>query len=197
MPSLTAKIRSASSRGVILFDFASGERAIKSVTPSIAVFRTSRTSCRTPGLRAASAKRSTTNAEVHLRGVLAAVRGKKNFERLEQTRRLPGAFQHILNFGLVPVGHGRDHSLFVFEIAINQTHTDSGLGANVVHAGLVKAALGKTNHGGIKNLFAAIRGRFDSGFRHGTALMNERSFIVKLFVIVNVEALAAASACLH
>jgi hypothetical protein len=64
MPSLTAKMTSASSRGDKLLDFASGERAIKSVTPFIVLSQTSRTSSATRGFRDASAKRSTTKAEV-------------------------------------------------------------------------------------------------------------------------------------
>src|SRR5437879_13787906 len=63
MQSFTAKISSAISRGVKFVALASGDRAIKSVTPLIEVSQTSRTNSATCGLRLASAKRSTTKAE--------------------------------------------------------------------------------------------------------------------------------------
>jgi hypothetical protein len=50
------------------------------------------------------------------------------------------------------VGHGRDHGLFVLKIAIDQTDTDPGLGTDIVHAGLVKPALGKACYRGIQDL---------------------------------------------
>ena len=80
---------------------------------------------------------------------------------------MPGALEHVLDFVFVPVGHGRDDRLFVFEIAIDQADADACLGADIVHAGLVKAAFGETNHGGIEDLGAAIEGRFELGLGHG------------------------------
>ena len=55
------------------------------------------------------------------------MRGEQNFERLEQGGRLSGAFQDVLDFVFVPVGHGRNDSFFVGEIAINQADADARL----------------------------------------------------------------------
>src|SRR5205814_3677531 len=66
------------------------------------------------------------------------------------------------------------------KIAINQADADAGFGTDVVHAGLVKPALGKTNDSGIKYLGTSIGiSRFYLGLRHRFGKMNERSFIVK------------------
>jgi hypothetical protein len=61
-----------------------------------------------------------------------------------------------LDFVFVSVGHGRNDCLFVGEIAINQANTNAGLGADIVHTGLVKATLGEANQGSIEDLDAAI-----------------------------------------
>ncbi len=76
--------------------------------------------------------------------------------------------KHFLDLAFVPVGHGRNDRLFVGEIAINQTNADAGLGADIVHAGLVKAALGEANEGSIEDLGAPIEGRFKLGLGHGS-----------------------------
>ena len=82
--------------------------------------------------------------------------GEQDFERLKQRRRLPGALQHVGNLFLVAVRHCRDDRLFVFEIAIDQPDADPGLSADVVHAGLVKTALGEANKGCVEDLGAPI-----------------------------------------
>ena len=105
--------------------------------------------------------------------------GKEDFERFEQTRRLPGPFEKIVDLALVPVGHGRDDRLLVFKIAIDEAHTDPGLGTDIVHTGLVEATFGKTDHGRVEDLLAAIGGGLDTVVGHEVATMNERSFIVK------------------
>src|SRR5439155_20319159 len=92
--------------------------------------------------------------------IFATMRGESDLKRLEQGRRLTGAFQDLMNFLLMPIGHCRNDRVFVLEIAINQTDTDPSLGANVVHAGLVKASLGEANQRGIENLGASIEARF-------------------------------------
>ena len=78
----------------------------------------------------------------------------------------------------MPVRHGGDDRVFVFEIAIDQTDADPGLGTDIVHAGLMKTAFGEANHGRLEDLVRAIRGRFVLGLRHKVEKMNERSFIV-------------------
>ena len=60
----------------------------------------------------------------------------------------------------MPLGHGSDDGLFVGEIAVDQPHADPGLGADVVHAGLVESALGEANDRGFEDLGAAVKGRF-------------------------------------
>jgi len=74
-----------------------------------------------------------------------------------------GALQDLMNFLFMPIGHCRNDRVFVLEIAINQTDTDPSLGADVVHAGLVKASLGEANQRGIENLGASIGARFYLG----------------------------------
>ena len=54
------------------------------------------------------------------------------------------------------VRHCGNDRLFVFEIAIDQPDADPSLGANVVHAGLVKTALGEANKGCIEDLTTPI-----------------------------------------
>ena len=84
------------------------------------------------------------------------MRGEKNLERFEQSRRLSGAFEERLDLVLMAVGHGGNDGLLVFEIAVDEADADSGLGADVVHAGLVEAAFGEADHGGVEDLLAAI-----------------------------------------
>ena len=50
----------------------------------------------------------------------------------------------------------RDDLFLVFEVAIDKPDADPGLGTDVVHAGLVKAASWRTEHGRLENLVAAI-----------------------------------------
>ena len=82
--------------------------------------------------------------------------GEQDFERLEQRRRLFGALQHFGNLSLVAIRHCGDDRLFVFEIAIDQPDADPGLSADVVHAGLVKTALGEANKSCIEDLTTPI-----------------------------------------
>ena len=60
----------------------------------------------------------------------------------------------------MPIGHGGNDGLLVDEIAIDQADADSGFGADIVHAGLVKAALGEANDGGLEDLGASIDKRW-------------------------------------
>jgi hypothetical protein len=53
------------------------------------------------------------------------------------------------------------------------------LGTDIVHTGLVKAAFGETNKGGLQDLGPSIESGFELGLRHEVEKMNERSFIVK------------------
>jgi hypothetical protein len=56
----------------------------------------------------------------------------------------------------MPIGHGGNDGLFVFEVTIDQTDTYSGLGADVVHAGLMKTAFSEAVHGGGKDLLTPV-----------------------------------------
>ena len=95
------------------------------------------------------------------------MRGEQNFKRLKQRLRLARAFQHVADFCLMAIRHRRNDRLFVFEIAIDQPDADAGFGTDVVHAGLVKAAFGKADQSGIKDLGTSIgAGRFYLGLRH-------------------------------
>ena len=105
--------------------------------------------------------------------------GKQDFKRLKQRGRLFSALQHIGNLFLVAVRHCGDDGLFIFKIAVDQSDADPRLGADVVHAGLVKTALGEANKGCIQNLGTPIWNRICVGLRHRSEKMNERSFIVK------------------
>ena len=84
------------------------------------------------------------------------MRGEQNLERLEQRRRLSGALQHLTDLFLMPVRHCGNDRVLILEIAINQANTDPGLGADVVHAGLVKASLSEADQGRIENLGVSI-----------------------------------------
>jgi hypothetical protein len=64
--------------------------------------------------------------------------------------------QHFGDLLFVAVRHCRNDRLFVFEIAIDQSDADPGLSTDVVHAGLVKPALGEANKGCIEDLTTAI-----------------------------------------
>ena len=92
----------------------------------------------------------------HLRRVFATMRGEQNLKRLKQRRRLFRALQYFVDFFLVPVGHRGNDRVLVLEIAINQANADTGLGANVVHAGLVEASFSEADQGCIENLGASI-----------------------------------------
>ena len=105
--------------------------------------------------------------------------GEQDFERLEQRRRLFGALEDLGDLSLVAVRHCGDDRLFVFEIAIDQSDADSGLSADIVHAGLMKTALGEANKGCIEDLTTPIWSRICLGLGHRIGTMNERSFIVK------------------
>ena len=105
--------------------------------------------------------------------------GEQDFERLEQRRRLFGALQHLGNLFLVAVRHCGNDRLFVFEIAIDQSDANPRFSTDIVHAGLVKTALGEANKSCIKDLATPIRNRICLGLWHRFGTMNERSFIVK------------------
>jgi hypothetical protein len=64
-------------------------------------------------------------------------------------------------------GHRRNHRFLIFEIAINQTYANPCLAADIVHAGLVKAALGEADQRSVKDLGTPIGiGRVYLGLGH-------------------------------
>jgi hypothetical protein len=71
---------------------------------------------------------------------------------------LPGTLEDTLDLALVTIGHGGDYRLLVFEISIDQTDANSRFSADIVHAGLVEAALGEADQGSVKDLLAPILG---------------------------------------
>src|SRR5262249_42927478 len=105
--------------------------------------------------------------------------GEQDFERFEQSRRLFGALQHIGNLFFVPVRHCGNDGLFIFKIAIDQSNTDPGLSADIVHTGLMKTTFGEANKSCIQDLRTPIWNRICLRLRHKIEKMNERSFIVK------------------
>jgi hypothetical protein len=56
----------------------------------------------------------------------------------------------------VPIGHGRNHRFLILEVTVDQPNANSGLAADVMHAGLVKPALGEANKGCVEDLGAPI-----------------------------------------
>ncbi len=92
-----------------------------------------------------------------LRRMFAAMRSEEDLHRLEERRRLPGALDQIGNVLLMFGRERRDHLLLVLEVAIDKSDANPGLGADIVHAGLVKAALCEAEHGRLKNLLSAIK----------------------------------------
>jgi hypothetical protein len=84
-----------------------------------------------------------------------------------------------MDFLFMPIGHGRNHGLFVLKIAINQTDADPGFGADIMHARLVETAFGKARHRGIENLGRPVKNGIGLRMGHWATTMNERSFIVK------------------
>jgi hypothetical protein len=83
--------------------------------------------------------------------------GEQDLQRFEQSGRLAGSFQQVLDLGFMAFGHSGDDRLFVGEIAIDQPNADPGFGADIVHTGLVKAMFGETNHGGLKDLRPTVK----------------------------------------
>ena len=53
--------------------------------------------------------------------------------------------------------HRRDDLLLVLEVAIDKPDADPGLGADIVHAGLVETAFREAEHGRLKDLLSAIK----------------------------------------
>jgi hypothetical protein len=92
----------------------------------------------------------------YLRRVFATMCGEQDFHRLKQRWRLASALQYLADLFLMPIRHCGNDCFLVFEIAINQTNADPGLGGDVVHAGLVEASLGEADQGCIENLRASI-----------------------------------------
>ena len=92
----------------------------------------------------------------HLRRVFATMRREQDLKRLKQRRRLLRALKDLMNFFFMPVSHCRNDRILILEIPINQANTYPGLGANVVHAGLVEASFGEADQGRIENLGASI-----------------------------------------
>ena len=95
-------------------------------------------------------------SRLELGHVLATMGGEPDLERLEQRGRFPRSLEQILNEFLMMVGHRRDHRFFVGKVTIDEPDADSGFGADIMHARLVKSAIGEANHGGIENLRAPI-----------------------------------------
>jgi hypothetical protein len=73
------------------------------------------------------------------------MRGKQNLKRFKQCRCLSRTLQHLANLFLVPIGHCRNNCFLVFEVAIDQPDTDPCLAADIMHAGLMKPALGEAD----------------------------------------------------
>src|SRR6187551_817285 len=117
--------------------------------------------------------------------MLTAMRREEHLERLEEGRSLASLLEQFPDLLLVLVGHGGNDGFLVFEIAIDQAHTDTGFGTDVVHARLVKAAFGEGDDGRFHDLVAPIDRAVSrsKSWRHlglvGCGTMNERSFIVK------------------
>src|SRR5215212_2091270 len=105
--------------------------------------------------------------------------GKQYFERFEETWRLPGKLQKLLNFLFMLLRHGANDCLFILEVAIDEANADAGFSADIVHAGEVKSLPGEAKDRGIDDLGLTIGGGIvlEDG-RHG-GKMNERSFNVK------------------
>jgi hypothetical protein len=66
----------------------------------------------------------------------------------------------------MPIGHGCDDGLFVFEVAVDQTDADAGFGADIVHTGLVETVFGETDDGSVEDLGPTIEGGFNLRIRH-------------------------------
>ena len=69
---------------------------------------------------------------------------------------MPGTFEDLLDFILMPIGHGGNDGLLIGEIAIDQADADPGLRTDIVHARLVEAPFGKANYCRIKDLCSSI-----------------------------------------
>ena len=91
-----------------------------------------------------------------LGGVLATMRGKEDFQRLKQGGSSARPFEQCANLGFVMLRQCRDDCFFAAKVAVNQPDTDAGFGADVVHAGLVKAALGKAENRRTQDLGGAV-----------------------------------------
>ena len=80
---------------------------------------------------------------------------------------MTGALEHFRNFSFVSVGHRSDDRFLILKIAIDQADTDASLGADVVHARLMKSVFGEANERSLEDLRSAIEsGRFSDGVRH-------------------------------
>src|SRR6478752_4539732 len=88
----------------------------------------------------------------------------------------------------------RDDLLLVLEVAIDKSDANPGLGTDIVHAGLVKAALCEAEHGRLKNLLSAIKDGAGAFRGHWKQTMNERSFIVKSRIVPGAGELPALPA---
>src|SRR6187399_2230523 len=82
--------------------------------------------------------------------------GEKNLEGFEEAGGLSGSGEDVLNLVLMAGSHGGDDGFFVCKIAIDKADADSGFGADIVHTGLVEAAFGEADQGGIKDLLWSI-----------------------------------------
>src|SRR5437588_5129446 len=79
----------------------------------------------------------------------------------------------------MPIGHCRNHGLFILKITIDQTDADSRFGADIVHARLVETTLGEARYRGVENLRRPAKNGVSLRVGHWANTMNERSFIVK------------------
>src|SRR5439155_13924406 len=92
--------------------------------------------------------------------VFAAMGGEKNLERLEEAWCLARVLQHFLNLLFMLVRHRGNDGVLVLEIAINQADANASFRTDVVHAGLVKAALGEANQSSVEDLSSSIETGF-------------------------------------
>ena len=104
------------------------------------------------GLRPASAKRSTTNAQCICGWSSQQWAVSRISSESSKRRRRTGSLEQIAEVLLVLLGEGGDDGFLARKVAIDQADANAGLGADVVHAGLVEPAFGEANHRGAKDL---------------------------------------------
>ena len=69
---------------------------------------------------------------------------------------LTRAFQEFLKNLLPAISHGGNDGLFALKVAVDKTYADTGFGADIVHARLVKATFGEARESGAEDLVPAV-----------------------------------------